>query len=247
MFDDNYRSFRGDLELIIDKVKKKERFAFSKYADGELHILTNKPINNGEFWFVPNENQFHRDQMIKSFQFKDDNYFVGICCPCCGSWGVMHPWMKQQSKQQNKNLTFANVFVNGNHEHYIENMVPLYSNYDVILVSNSNSNLEKLPFKVSKHFQIGKNAWVDDTQVIEKIKEYISKENIKDSLFLFCAGPFGNILAHQLFEYNKENTYIDIGSTLNHFLLGEKGKNRGYLRGEKSLQKKCTWEIGNEH
>ncbi len=28
MFDDNYRSFRGDLELIIDKVKKKKDLHF---------------------------------------------------------------------------------------------------------------------------------------------------------------------------------------------------------------------------
>jgi len=58
---------------------------------------------------------------------------------------------------------------------------------------------------------------------------------------LFCAGPFGNILAHQLFEYNSQNTYIDVGSTLNVMLLGEAGKNRSYLRGGASLNKICSW------
>ena len=247
MFDVKEKDYRKDLMHIIEKLKKKEKFAFSKYADGELHILSNRPINNGEFWFLPEKDNSGRQNLIDSLRYKDQNYFVGIACPCCIGGKTVHRWYKKQSGQNFKNLTWANIFVNGNHQYYIENMVPLYSNYDVILISNSDSNLERLPFKVSKHFQIGKNAWIDDIQVIEKIKQYISKENIKDSLFLFCAGPFGNILTHQLFEYNKENTYIDIGSTLNHFLLGDNGKNRGYLRGEKSLQKKCTWEYENEH
>ena len=69
----------------------------------------------------------------------------------------------------------------------------------------------------------------------------MDSEKIRDHLFLFCAGPFGNILTHQLFDYNKENTYIDIGSTLNYFLLGEAGKNRGYLRKESSINKVCVW------
>lgn len=241
MFDDNNRSFGGDLELIINKVKRRENFAFSKYADGELHILTNKPVNNGEFWFIPSENQFHRNQMIKSFQYKDDNYFVGICCPCCGSWGVMHSWMKEQSNQKSENLTFANVFVNSNHQYYLDNLVLLYSQYEIVLISNSDSNLDKLPFDVKKHFKIGRNAWVNDYNVIEEIKEYIRKEDIKDHMFLMCAGPFGNILTHQLYESSKENTYIDIGSTLNPFLLGEKGKNRGYLRKESSIDQVCVW------
>ena len=47
------------------------------------------------------------------------------------------------------------------------------------------------------------------------------------------------MLTHQLFEYNKNNTYLDIGSTLN-VMLGA-GKNRGYLNGMETLDKVCVW------
>ena len=50
---------------------------------------------------------------------------------------------------------------------------------------------------------------------INEIKNKIEEEDIKDSLFLFCAGPLGNVLSHQLWDFNKNNTYLDIGSTLN--------------------------------
>ncbi len=240
-FDIEDKSFRNDLKTIISKLKNKQPFAFSKYADGELHILANKPVNNGEFWFVPEANDFNRQEMIKSFRFKNQNYYVGISCPCCIGGSPVHNWMKKNSGQPESNLTWANIFVNGNHSYYIKNMVPLYSEYEVVLVSNSSSNLSNLPFKVKKHFTIGKNAWIENYDLIDEMKNYIDNDDITNHLFLFCAGPFGNILTHQLFEHNNKNTYIDIGSTLNTLLLGDNGKNRGYLRGESSINKICIW------
>ena len=236
------KDYRQDLKKIKYLLQSKKHFAFSKYADGELHILANKPINNGEFWFDPDNNSFNRKKLIESFTYKEKNYFVGISCPCCIGGEKVHNWMKQKSNQDLENLTWANLFVNGNYEYYLENVVPEYSKYDVYLVSNSRSNLDKLPFKLKKHYKIEKNCWVENYDLVEKIKLDIKNESIKDSLFLFCAGPFGNILTHQLYDHSKDNTYIDIGSTLNPLLLGDEGvATRGYLRGEASLNKVCVW------
>ena len=247
MFTTENKNYRDDLKILIEKLKNGETFSFSKYADGELHILSNLPINNGEFWFIPEKNGINRQDMIDSLRFKHDNYYVGVSCPCCIGGLPVHNWYKKQSGQNLENLTWANLFVNGNHSYYIEKMVPLYLNYKVVLVSNSDSNLNSLPFEVEKHFKIGKNAWVKNLNVVSEIKQYIDENEISNYLFLFCAGPFGNILTHQLFDHNKNNTYIDIGSTLNHFLLGDAGKNRGYLRKESSINKVCIWEYKDEH
>jgi len=243
MFDTGKKKdFREDLRSLLDKLKSGDNFAFSKYADGELHVLINKPVNNGEFWFIPEEHQQHRQELIDSFKFQHDLYYVGISCPCCIGGFPVHNWMKQQSGQKNDHLTWANLFVNANYNYYIRHMVPEYCKRSVVLISNSDSNLEKLPFDIQRHFMIGKNAWVDNHNLINEIKAYIENDNVENTLFLFCAGPFGNLLVHQLFEFNQENTYIDIGSTLNPLLLGESGLNRGYLRGNESVTKFCTWK-----
>ena len=236
------KDFREDLRSIVELLKSKKNFAFSKYADGELHILANKPINNGEFWFIPSEHASNRQEMVDSFKFKHELYFVGVSCPCCIGGDTVHDWMKNQSGQELNHLTWANIFVNANYKYYLNSMVPEYSSREVILISNSDSNLENLPFEIKKHFVIGKNAWVDNHQLIDEVKQYITDNNLKNNLFLFCAGPFGNILTHQLFEHNQDNTYIDIGSTLNPLLLGDAGLNRGYLRGNESVTKFCTWK-----
>ena len=51
------KNFKSDIELLFDKVLKRKKFAFSKYADGEYKILINQPITNCDGWsFKPNNN-----------------------------------------------------------------------------------------------------------------------------------------------------------------------------------------------
>jgi hypothetical protein len=235
------KSYEKDLDFIIQNLREHKPFAFSKFADGEYEILKNRPITNCDGWtYNPSSDRFYHEKLLEAFQYKNPFYRVGISCPCCVGQAIFTD-MKNLSNQSDENLTWANLFVNGNYRKYLKEVVPLYSEYDVYLVANERAKLKYLPFEVKKHYKIGDLAWKNDYELIEQIKKDIDNNNISKSLFLFCAGPLGNMLAHQLSEHNKENTYMDIGSTLNIHLLGPSGKNRGYLRGEKSLYKMCRW------
>ena len=79
------KSFKQDLVVFYNKLLSKENFSFSKYADGEWAVIQNCPVNNGEFWFDPNnsEDQKKRRYLIESFEYKNPQYYVGISCPCC--------------------------------------------------------------------------------------------------------------------------------------------------------------------
>jgi hypothetical protein len=238
-------SFSDDLKFIFNKLKNNEYFAFSKYADGEFRILKNHYIDilakeNGEFKYDPNDNTdlFYRDQLIKSFQFQHPEYYVGIGCRCCMG-DESFRWMLDNSHQKEMNVTWANIFVNSNYIFYKENIIPFYSQREIVLVCNHKSNLNALPFNVVKDFRVGTNAYKDDFSLVEEILNWIEVGQIENKLFLFCAGPFGNILAHRLFEKNPYNTYMDVGSTLDP-LLGL-GNTRCYLSGHATLNKSCIW------
>ena len=105
-----------------------------------------------------------------------------------------------------------------------------------MLYANKEGINKKLPFKVDKYIPLNLNSWKEPevSQLIESSKTYSDEE--ENQLFLFSAGPLGNILSHQLHLHNKNNTYIDIGSTINPWIVGN---NRGYLR-QKS-NKVCVW------
>jgi len=225
--------FKKDLELIKKLLTNGERFSFSKYADGEYAILKNQKITNCDNWtFDPKIHGKYQDKLMDSFTYNDEGYYVGISCPCCVPQDHVN-WMRKTVNVPNSRLTWANLFVNGNHNDYMKHIVPLFNTYDVTLVANKKADVNKLPFTVNEHIPISDLAWVDNYNLLESLKR-----DDKDRLYLFAAGPLGNMLAYELWKNNKKNTYIDIGSTLNHFLVGA---NRGYLRGAATLKKICVW------
>ena len=224
--------FREEIENLLEKLKSGEKFSFSKYADGEWMAMLEVNMNNKEFE-VTEDTKKASKELRKSFCFKDENYFVGISCPCCNA--KHHYGMKEYSYQDEKNLTFANIFVNSNYDFFVKNFVEEFSNHSVHLVANEKSNIKNLPFEVEKFYPVGFSAWINNCNLIDEI---ISEKH-EDKLFLFCAGPFGNILAHRLWEANKKNIYMDIGSTLNPWLESE-GFKRGYFSGPDRNQV-CVW------
>jgi hypothetical protein len=137
------KRFREEIKEFFEKLQKKHPFSFSKYADGEWAIINGQSINNREFNFIKNENsEFYRQKLIESFQFKNDEYYVGISCECCQ--GQEHFKMKKMSGQVDNHLTFANIFVNSNYKFYKENFITEYQNHKVYLVANKNSKIQNL-------------------------------------------------------------------------------------------------------
>lgn len=226
--------FEEELLKLHKKLSNKDIFSFSKYADGEWAIMNKISLNNGEFKSEYSQD-FYREKLIESFTYKDENYIVGISCECCQ--GLEHDKMKKFSQQSEENLTFANIFVNTNYPLYKSLFIEEYKKNDIYLICNKNSKIENLPFKVEKSYLVGFNAWVNNYNIIEDIIE----ENINGKLFLFCCGPLGNILAHQLYKANKNNIYLDIGSTLNPWLQSE-GFKRDYYSNGYFSNRICTWD-----
>lgn len=225
--------FSEEIEILFNRLKSRKPFSFSKYADGEWLMLRDISMDNSEFKYT-SEDSFFRDKLIESFKYRDENYYIGVSCPCCQ--GAEHYKMIEFSEQKNDNITFANIFVNSNYIFYNYNFIEEYKNWDIHLVANKNSNLNNLPFKIEKFYPVDNTAWKNNYNLIDEI----NKENLSNKLFLFACGPFGNMLAHQLWDNNKNNTYLDIGSTLNPWLQSE-GFKRGYYIGEDYSKLVCQW------
>jgi hypothetical protein len=228
------KDFEQEIYRIFDLFKKGSPFAFSKFADGEWAAILNESLNNGEFENNHNIPDIYRQKLLEALQFKDKDYYIGTCCPCCN--GDRAQKMRELSGQDEDHMTFANVFVNTNYKIYKETFLKEYSNYDVHLIANEKSQISNLPFKIEKFYPVGFSAWVNNYNLIEEILN----ENYSNKLFLFCCGPFGNILSHQLHLNNKNNIYLDIGSTLNPWLQSEGFKRDYYCDGYFS-NRTCVW------
>jgi len=239
--------FRDEITTMYQRVIEGHPFAFSKFADGEWMAMNEIIAANGEWimndlslgveWMYDNA----RRQLWNSFRYQHPNYFVGVSCKCCQ--GDAYVKMVEASGQSQDNLTFANIFVNSNYEYFLDQFIPFLQKTDkpIILFANGSSDLSKLPFKVSTFYPIHYNAWVDLDD--HNLLNYFLQTGHQNAIVLFSAGPFGNIGIHKLWKENKQNIYLDVGSTLDLWLSNDRYNKRCYAIGDPRFSKKvCQWE-----
>lgn len=223
-----------DFYKLKEKLDKKENFAFLRFSDGEMFVIMNKylELNNSGYnldgscgyayygeeeykLFDPNKHSFYRERLIDSLMYNENNYYKGIPTRSqCGNIFDFEEILKI-SGGDSEFLTFSDLLNTINYRKFIGEILPSFSNKKIIIVVNQTANIKKLPFKILKDFRVGSNCFINDYDIIEDIKKYVIENDIKNHVFLISAASLSNLIIHQLYDMNKENTYIDIGSTLN--------------------------------
>jgi hypothetical protein len=138
-------------------------------------------------------------------------------------------------------LLWANLFVNANYLIFLRDTIPIIGFRTINIVCHQKAQVEQLPFETHKVFRIGANAWVDDYEnTLKDMQTYLEDNQIRNEVFVFCAGVLSNMLIYQLTRMNVNNTYIDLGSVFD-VTMGL-GETRQYLKGKKKrLKKVCIW------
>jgi hypothetical protein len=260
------KTFSEDFEKFKKYLIEGTNFSFTRFSDGELFVLQNKRLelqenyyiigeNQGGGWynkeeqkqFLPEEHQFHRQKLMESLQFNAPKFYRGICTrPDVDK--ETFDWMVNVGGGDSETLTWSNLFINSNYERFLSEILPIFSQKDIIFVVNENANLDKLPFRVKKDFRVGVNCFINDHDLIGEIENYINDNNIENHLFLVSAASLSNLLIHRLHLLNKNNTYLEIGSTLNPIMdmVGWRGS-RAYLneywmkQSRHYLDMECFW------
>ncbi len=217
-------------------------FYFDQIKEMNCYDEDKNLIQKIEFIYDPSieQHKFFRNKLIESSQYVADNYYVGIACRCCVG-DEKHEKLKKLTGQNDNQLTWGNIFVNSNYPLFIERILPLFNEYKIIMVVNQKAITFDLPFynNIVKTFYVGTNAWMDNYGLVDDINNYILENQIENHLFLMAAGPFSNILILESFKTQPNNTFLDIGSTLDNVM--HLGATRGYLRGADTLNKTCIW------
>ena len=252
------KDFKEHFFKLFYKLKNNENFAFTRFSDGELFIMQGKELRLDKTTFTignktqpgnyapedlkavhPIKHSFVRDYLMLSYKFKKYNYYTGLSCRCCvgqENFNQMLDWYDGDINSEF--LTWSNLLVNSNYPLFKEYMLPEFKNHNIIIIVNERSKIS-LPFPVKKVFYVGDNCIVNDMNLLLQMQTYIQKNDIHNYVFLFSASSLSNYLIYNLFKEYDDNTYIDIGTTLNEYLsLTTK---RGYLSKRPENQKVCIW------
>ena len=253
--------FDTEFDFFLNKFVTGENFNLLRFSDGELFMLQGKKISLGNFLvkingkfsgikkfptydhktFNPKKDKIFLEKLSESFNYKSQEYYVGINCRCCVGEENYKWQFREHLKTDHNNLTWANVLINSNYPRFLNEFYPEIVKRGAILVCNVNAKLDNLNW-VTKDFRIGNNAFSNLT-LIDKIKEYIISNNIKNQIFLFSASAFSNVAQYELGKLFPENTYIDIGTSLSHVIgiPAEREYILDYFSGNIKNLKKCTW------
>lgn len=240
------KNFHEELKQLNARLTEQENFALVRFGDGEMIIINGEAIDlskkyNGEHQYIPGEKQHEqqRELLRQSLIRQSPNYYVGIACPCCVGTPAFLA-LKQQSEQPERQLTWANLFVNSNYTTFITETTAAIASRTVNIICHTKANVGQLPFKVNTIFRSGPNSWINDHQrLLNETSEYIESGNVTGEVFIFCAGVLSNMLVYQLSKRFPNNTYIDVGSVYDN-VMGL-GKTRKYLRNGRTLRQTCVW------
>jgi hypothetical protein len=230
--------FKEDFVKLLEKLRIDENFAYTRFSDGEICIMQNKELKladdhvlmgatkynfgyskDDHKHYNPETDSFLKDKLIEAYTYKKKNYFVGgICKDCTCASRQFAPWMHELYGELDNNLTSTNLLVNSNYPLFVKHMIPELKKKKIVLVCSQNANLENLAFNVVKDFRVGENCIINDHHLLGEITNWMTKESIKNHVFLFSASSLSEVLIYELFKLDEENTYIDIGTTMHPYI-----------------------------
>jgi hypothetical protein len=217
--------YKDDFNFFWKKINSGENFSFVRFADGEVMLMNGLTVNETtqaylwDKWYSKGGETKLGIDLKDCLSVNDQNFYFAIS----SKTDNIDDYNFLYNNIENKNkLTFANLWINSNYKNTITNIKNL--SRDVILICNENCNIQNIPFKVIEFIPFPDdcvNFWEKNKNYFnEKIQKISTKYNNK--LFIVCCGPTSAVIIKNMFNNNKNNTYVDFGSSLDVFIHGKK-------------------------
>ena len=222
---------RKDFCEALEKIKTLNSFAISRYADGEASVLKNLTVGNKDGWlYKKDKNLIFRSDLRKSLTCTDKNFVYGISSRNIDEKNYL--FLRKFIQQGLKYITFSDIWVNANYNMFNELFLATLNETkkEIAVITNPKANIKKLKefINVKDFIPIKGNC----VQYWEKNKDHLKalldlKASLNEEIiFLIASGPLSNILIYEMWRSNRNNIYLDIGSTLDPIIFNR--QSRGY-------------------
>jgi 2-polyprenyl-3-methyl-5-hydroxy-6-metoxy-1,4-benzoquinol methylase len=195
-------------------------FAFVRFGDGERSICRGLPLVNCDGWqYDGRASQFAAD-LNAALTYSAPDYYLGISDGCCDR--ESRDWFLERRKVPLDQVTFANIFVNGNYRRF-----RALDLAHAALVSCAGGD-----FTVPEHVI---NTDFDLDALVEQLLAV-------DRPILVAAGPAACVLIHKYWQRAgaRRQIIVDIGSALDEVVRGR--RTRGYHHPESPTATRiCRW------
>ena len=219
--------FNEDFQEVVDLVESKKPFALLRFADGEIAVMQGRGIIGSDRWSTPNRVTKLGEDLLKAIAIEDESVYIGISCSCCDEPGK--EYLLKRIKNKKSNITFSNIFVNGNYTQFTGYVKTVRE--PVNLIANVTAKVENCPFKVKTFLPIPD----DCVNYYEEVRDAFlglledSYKEVKGELFFVSAGPMSEAIISHLWKVNPHNRYVDVGSSIAEFIHGKPIREFAYV------------------
>lgn len=233
--------FFSDFDFYTNLINSNENFAYARYADGEVLLMKGKPVTEStqafqvDKWSSSDKLTNVGIELFSSLFHTEENYHYAISSISDN----IDDYNFLIKNIKNKNITFANLWINANYQ----KMCEFYKKIEksVYLICNYNAKKENFPFNVNEIIQFPDNCiefWAQNSDnYLKIILEKILKLN--NETFFISTGPVSEILIDAMYRYNPNNQYIDVGSSIDEFVHGY--KTRPYMINDTIYSKEISY------
>ena len=203
-----------EISKIIDKFLKKEKFSFCRFSDGEYHAMFPKyNYKTLDLQIIQGKETKIGNKLHEIIKFNEKNFKIGI----------IMSYVKQVPTITLDLIKLINNYDNlwpalGGHSN-IKTLLLEYiinNKYPIVLIGNENINPKNIKVNIQEFVPISSDGIAyyekNSDYFIEKIKLLVNK--YRNTVFIISAGMLANVICFEGWKQNKNNWYLDMGSTI---------------------------------
>ena len=244
--------FSHRLETYCARILAHEPMAIYRFGDGERLLMLGQAV--GEYtqaarvdrWTAPSGvTRLGRDLYTVLTSGQGAHAHFGISCPCCDE--VSYAFY---AGAVDRSPTFsANLFINANYPRW-RTFLEQLKDRNVAVILNEHANTRDLPFVPSCKIFVPDDCVNRYEQEHERYTGYARSmaRELDRAIVLVAAGPMSEPLIHFMWNENPNNTYVDVGSSLDEMTYGRRTRpyadpESEYARKTCSLPERAASEI----
>lgn len=198
-------------DYFVQKIIQKEPFSLLRYSERDYNIIHHNAVSYDGWCFKGGFNPVLPDALLKTLELNFANVYYGIPMKCDNE--VSYNFFIKNIPL-NSNITFTNVFANYNYARFMKFL--LTSSLDIVLMAPNNINNQAKNINVIEYYKVDSNLVHRCNFDIDKylIEAQDLAQKYQKTIFFISAGPIAKLFIYFMYLKNPNNSYIDVGSSI---------------------------------
>ena len=205
-----------DYNKAIELIESKQNFSFSRWGDGEWNCILTPSEEKGNC----DGHKYFKDMSdaLQNILKSKPEYYLGMQNFAINQNGHN---IKKWQEDNNLNIDWqdADIFHRASIKGQFFSFFEALQKRDVILVAPRYILVStRLPIEGDIVEVPEKDCWLNKTEIVGEIKNNIIYSGRKDFVVLICASMSANVIVDELYNWNKNNTYLYMGSVFDPYV-----------------------------